>query len=303
MGVAVVTTVLLPPESYLLTTLAMVKLELQIDAVDTSKDAILAQYLAEASDDVHLYCNRTFPQETVQDRIFPQRDAYPYQVPGGVPAMQLSRWPIVAKSVTLPTAADTPSGPVLPFASTAGVAVGQPVAIVSDLTAPPNLRGAIWNGTFVASLVANTSVTLSQPVRADVPAATAITFGIAVAVVDQPGEFWHLAQNERYLVDQKAGHLIHLDQYTYYPVPWYPVQTLVTYQGGFATIPNDLVGVVLRLITDRYASRGRDPALKSQDQPGLGMQSWWVGNIPGVRGAFPEEIADRLNRYRVPVAG
>lgn len=66
---------------------------------------------------------------------------------------------------TLPTSGDTPTGSVLPFTSTSGVANGD-VVTGTD----------IQTGTTVVSFVANTSVTLSLPISGDVPTATNITF-------------------------------------------------------------------------------------------------------------------------------
>lgn len=79
----------------------------------------------------------------------------------------------VPTAVTHPTSGDTPSGAVLPFASTTGVAVGMSV---SGLNIPVN--------TFVLSFVVNTSVTLTNVVAGDVPSTTVITFGPSVAVAN-----------------------------------------------------------------------------------------------------------------------
>jgi hypothetical protein len=79
----------------------------------------------------------------------------------------------IPAAVTHPTSADTASGDVLPFTSTTGVVPGMSV---SGTNIPAN--------TFVASVVANTSVTLTQNVSGDVPNATTITFGPSIAVTN-----------------------------------------------------------------------------------------------------------------------
>lgn len=79
----------------------------------------------------------------------------------------------VPATITHPTSTDTPSGTVITFAATAGVAVGMSVSGTN-----------IAPGTFVASFIVNTSVTLTQAVAGDVPMGETITFGPAVAVTN-----------------------------------------------------------------------------------------------------------------------
>ncbi|MFL9966303.1 hypothetical protein PQR02_35990 [Paraburkholderia sediminicola] len=73
----------------------------------------------------------------------------------------------VAESVYLPTSSDTPDGDTLPFVTTAGLVAGMAVS-----------GSGIPDDTVVAS-VAATSVTLSQPMSADVPANSIIAFAPA----------------------------------------------------------------------------------------------------------------------------
>lgn len=210
-----------PAGPYDLTDLATVKDELNIPTSDTSKDAFLSRAITQASAAIASYCNRVFAVETVQDVIHPERDAYPYQVPGGVAPLQLSRWPLVAVA---------------------------------------------W-----------------------------------VSIVDPPGTTTTLLEGSDFQSDLARGWLIRLNKYTGYPSSWDPVMTTAVYQAGYASIPADLVDATLRLVTARFAARGRDPLLRSEDQPGLGTQAYWVGGMPGVKGAFPQEIAAILDLYRVPV--
>jgi hypothetical protein len=52
----------------------------------------------------------------------------------------------------------------------------------------------------------------------------------------------------------------------------------------------------------RNSAQGRDPLLKSREQPGIGTETYWIGTVPGVKGALPEEVTDLLDgKYRVPV--
>jgi hypothetical protein len=102
MGMKRISTLITPATTYDLVTLEAVKIELELKDADTSKDAWLAGVISEVSGTIQRYCNRSprdvnegsFPVEKVQDLFFPERDPYPYQVPGGADPLQLSRWPI-----------------------------------------------------------------------------------------------------------------------------------------------------------------------------------------------------------------
>jgi hypothetical protein len=89
-----VTTVTAAADSVDLVDLAIVKDELGIADADTSSDTQLGRYITAASAAAAQYCNRVFVVETVKDVIDLQRDPYPWQLAGGVAALQASRWPI-----------------------------------------------------------------------------------------------------------------------------------------------------------------------------------------------------------------
>ena len=70
-------------------------LKAELNLTDGSKDALLLRWITQASAAATNFCNRVFPVETVQDRIFPPRDYFPVPVViGGVMPLQLSRWPV-----------------------------------------------------------------------------------------------------------------------------------------------------------------------------------------------------------------
>lgn len=94
MGIRVVTTVTAAAANYLLTDLATVKAELGISG--SANDAALRRYLKSSSAAAAQYCNRVFQAEAVTDAFYPEQDPYPFQVPGGVSALQLTRWPMVS---------------------------------------------------------------------------------------------------------------------------------------------------------------------------------------------------------------
>ena len=177
MSVSIITTVTVPAAAtppagaYDLTDLATVHVELKIATGDTANDLWLSRAITQVSQSIVNYVKQPFQIEGLQDLCYIQQDPYPYQTPGGVAPLQLSRWPL-AGIVTLTTGANVAAGAtVLPFASTAGVALGQPV---SGFNLP---NGPL---TTVAGLVPNTNVTLSQPTAGGIPAGTPMTFGLAL---------------------------------------------------------------------------------------------------------------------------
>ncbi len=289
MSIQIISTVLVAAASYDLTDLATAKDELSIKTAETSNDAFIGRAITQASTAVGNYCNRVFQLETIQDVCIPDRDAYPSQVPGGVSPLQVSRYPVEAATTTIVTAASTASGAVLPFAATTGISVAQPAAGTNIPI------GA------VVSAVSTTNVTLNVAITGTVPAGTSVSFGTVVVVANTSGSATTLVQDTDYRIDGRRGQLIRLNPYTGLPALWDSLTTTVIYQGGYSTIPADVVEVTLKAITQRFAGRGRDPLLKSQIQPGIGEQTYWIGGMPGMVGAFTKELADQLDNYRVPV--
>lgn len=72
------------------------KAEIKLDLRDTSNDAWIDRAIGQVSRSISSYCNRVFPREKLTDTIFIQQDPYPYQTPGGLDVLQLSRWPVIA---------------------------------------------------------------------------------------------------------------------------------------------------------------------------------------------------------------
>ena len=91
MPAEVITTVTIAANSYDLTDLATVKVELGISG--TAQDAQLDHYITAASLAAAQYCNRVFPAETVQDRF---DLTFPRMRYGGDGKLQLSRWPVIS---------------------------------------------------------------------------------------------------------------------------------------------------------------------------------------------------------------
>lgn len=107
-----------------------------------------------------------------------------------------------------------------------------------------------------------------------------------------------LTKDVDYLIDMARGQLVRLcgtrvSQWKIWPV-------VAQYSSGYDPIPDDVIDAAARMVTRRYASRGRDPNLKQQNIPGVIDQSWWIAT-GGEAGNLSPDIADVLDNYRVPV--
>ena len=281
-----IVTVLTAASSNNLTDLATVKTELGIPTGDTGNDVWLANAITWVSGSIADHCNRIFVVQDYQEVFTARRGPFNAQIPGPAEPLELSYFPL-ANFAELTTGADTPSGSVLPFASTALGAItdNKPVG-------GPSLAV----GTTLASHNA-TSATLSTPVTADVPSGSVFDFGLSVVQTPPQGTATVLAPWVDYAVDPATGRLWRLasDGASYRPWEAWPLK--VVYSGGYAAMPSGLVGAALRWITMRYSAKQRDPMLKRETQPGLGEMTYETG-APDMKGAVPMEIEGMLAAYR-----
>ncbi len=98
MTAQVITTIVTPATTAkIFIDLATVKSALKI--FDGSEDDFLNFLRSWASAEIIGYCNRVFAVETIKDEFWPQRDPYPWLIPGGVKPLQLTRFPITANGV------------------------------------------------------------------------------------------------------------------------------------------------------------------------------------------------------------
>ena len=139
-----------PAASTALTTLETVKAVLGISGA--TDDVYLTLAIGQASAVISNYCNRVFALETVEEAIRPAMDSYPWNVPGGLSPVQLSRWPVTAiTSVTedgvmlIPGAdyeVDRAQGQLWRLAPTGDLVAWRTVRIVATYAAgyvlPPN---------------------------------------------------------------------------------------------------------------------------------------------------------------------
>ena len=135
-----------------------------------------------------------------------------------------------------------------------------------------------------------------QLTRWPVVAVTSVVETIALGITNT------LTEGTDFITDPANGWLTRLDPNTGAPAGWSPNQYTVQYQAGLTNPPADLEMAVLRLVTARFKARGRDPSLRSQGEPGVGQEQYWVGAMPGQTGPFPPDISAVLEKYRVPTA-
>jgi hypothetical protein len=301
----VLTTLVTPPATTALTSLAHVKDELDIPDIDTSNDSRLTRFIKEESAAVCQYCNRVFGFATWADQFRPQHGIRGEGVRSANNPLQLAKWPLATGAVAF--VGDTHSSVLVDnIASTAG--------LYEDLA----LFGAgIPAGTTIASVAAN-SITLSSAATATA-SAVPLTAGLQVieTLASIPKELtqgtdFEVDRGSGLAGDEGAGRLYRLNELGH-PRTWPPAKIIVTYMSGYAlpddefapqiaTLPEDLESACIRLVVFRYRARGRDPTLVERNQPNsIGTERYWVGGTPGQRGGIAPEIAGLLDNYRVPV--
>lgn len=299
MGYSVSTTVLAAAASYDLTDLGALKGELGIQVGEAKNDAWLTARITEVSKAIARHCKRVFAPELLQDVIDIQQDPFPYQTPGGFRALQLSRWPVLAVvSVTQTLALNT----------TQALTEGTDFRV--DAEAGELLRLSPFTGVVTAwEAVPVTVVYLAgygqlQSEAQSVPASSPYT-----VQVDQALGFscdWSVAYAAggalltRVAANPAQGqYSVEDGTYTFAAADHGAALTI-----AYATLdlPADLVGICLRVITDRFAAKGRDPSLIQRDTPSVGTERFWFGGAPGQKGQWPPDIEAALEDFRVPTA-
>ena len=296
----------------------------------TTDDAYLQRRIDELSAAARKYMNRTIQAETVRDAFWPERDPYPWQLPGGFMPLQLSRWPIVgmvARSALaappLPvlgqvTGGASPSpqtffvvltyvtieGETLPSAE-ASLSVGAG-ALLTVAGPPPAAdsaqRPAIgWNVyvglTQGAETLQNGMAPLPMETAWTAPAP--LVTGVSpppATIVNENGTA--LLEGTDYLVDVGRAQLTRLFSVDLYPNRWTTLPIAVTYTAGYPVVPPDVSGAISRAVKALYMGRMRDPAIKSQSAAGIYAATY---NPMPADAIFPPEVYGVLDGYRVPV--
>lgn len=282
MAAETITTVLVAAANDALVDLETIKSELNIDAADTSSDDWLNRTIGQVTRSIESYCNRTFQIEVLFDATDIGQDPFPYQTPGGVKRLQLARYPLANFGVLKLASAAAPGDVTLDFGKVA------PSGIIS---APGIPAGSTYSG--------NEPQTLSNPVRAAMPAGTSVAFGIEVAQTISATSQQILGVGIHYVIDGKAGQLTRINESGVARI-WEALPLTITYSAGYPDVPDDVVVAALRWMVWRWSERTRDPTLKATEQPLVGTKSYWVGGPP-MSGGVPQEIAELLDNYRVPV--
>ncbi len=98
-----------------------------------------------------------------------------------------------------------------------------------------------------------------------------------------------LSQDE-YLPQDAAGILTRLrsDQ----EWPWFGSKTVVVYDAGFETVPDDLKLAASKMVRLLSADNSRDPYAKRIEIPDVELVDYWVGPINGT--ALPDDVTDIL---------
>lgn len=105
-------------------------------------------------------------------------------------------------------------------------------------------------------------------------------------------------------LDPETGLLYCLDA-SGYPIGWTSCKSIVAvYSAGYimpgqtgANLDPALEAACVELVASYWASRGRDPLIRSEDVPGLGSVTYWVGAV-GESGELPPSVESRIAPFR-----
>jgi hypothetical protein len=105
-----------------------------------------------------------------------------------------------------------------------------------------------------------------------------------------------------YELDPKTGVLYHLTSGL--RTDWTTGNVVVVYSGGYVLLtglPYDIERGIISLVKQYYFTAGRDPTLRSEDEPGVQSYTYQVGGI-GEDSAYPPEFCKMVEKYRGMVA-
>ncbi|WP_316184716.1 phage head-tail connector protein [Bradyrhizobium sp. SZCCHNRI1003] len=109
-----------------------------------------------------------------------------------------------------------------------------------------------------------------------------------------------LVEGTDFKVDDATGALIRIDVAGNRTM-WNALPKVVQYQAGYEPVPPEVEDAVLRMVSRRYATQGRDPNLRTEDIQGVVSRSWWIATGSD-SGNMSPDITDLLDNYRVPVS-
>lgn len=307
----------------------------EINITDQSKVSNLKTWITQASAAAAKFCNRVFPVETLQEQLFPPRDAYPPVAIGGVDPLELARSPIASQPNQAglgppglaPTLSITSGGMLAAarcyvratYVTALGETAVSPEANVvvpaSDLlvvTSPPqDIQGIAtgWNvyvGTAAGQETLQNAAPLAIGTNWTEPLVGLLTGSALPSYLSIVENGNGLAEGIDFLIDYATGLLTRLDT-NGWPRRWPALPIVAFYQAGFVlTDPTfaDAVEAVTILVKGRYFAQSRDPALRQENVEGVYSAQWWYAAGPGAAtGDLPPNIQAKLERYRAPVVG
>ena len=296
-----ISTVTTPSASYALVDLATVKDELSIKITDTSGDTSLNRAIASVSQIIADYCSAPygpFVVEALIDTFQFDRDAFPGLKFAGENRIALERCPVLSVTSVTQT---------LPDGTTRALVAGTDYVLNPKQGELTRMRcdgmATRWETlplavVYVAGFGAlNTAEPHTVPATA--PYAVAVN-NAAMFAFDQTATYANGTALAAVAANPVAG------QYTVSGAGSYTFAAADAGKGvllSYASnaIPSSLVSYVLEIITSRWSSRGRDPALVQRETQGIGIEKFWFGSEPGQDGELPPRIQAALdNTYRPP---
>jgi len=294
MGFSAITTVISPAANYDLTDLASAKVELSITS--TTDDTWLAKAVSQVSRAISTETQRVLIPEVIQDLFRIDRHLAHRGSSRQALEVQLSRWPVI-KIVSLVKTLSTGLPQTL--------VEGTDFSVDSEkgtLTRLDPVSGAAlsWEADpltviYMAGYGTLAAETHSVPVS---PYQVTVSQSAAFSC-DQSVKYSSGTALTRVSGSPAVGqYSVAAGVYTFAAAD---TGQSLTFSYGVKSIPDDLAEICLRLVTARYMSKDRDPALVQQETPGVGMRRWWFGGAPGQTGPFAPDISAALERYCMPV--
>jgi hypothetical protein len=106
-----------------------------------------------------------------------------------------------------------------------------------------------------------------------------------------------LAETE-YEVDPGSGILTRIDS-TGAVICWNRGKVVVTYDAGFAVVPETLKLAAIRVIQEQLSASARDPLLRGETVEGIGRFDYWVnGGGASASGPISGAVSAMLDPYR-----
>jgi len=107
-----------------------------------------------------------------------------------------------------------------------------------------------------------------------------------------------LIRDVDYKVDETSG-LFYRLAISGLSTTWSSSPIVLTYVGGYASIPADIQDAAVRMIRSRWFAKDRDPLARSESIPGVRDVTFWVPTGDEA-GNMPPDVVDVLDNYRVP---